>query len=48
MEFENANKGSSNSFSVTKVRRDMKTGEIKGWDEFYELVCMEQEDLSGE
>ena len=26
----------------------MKTGEIKGWDEFYELVSMTQEDMSGE
>ena len=27
----------------------MKTGEIKGWDEFYDLVCMSaQEDMQGE
>ena len=48
MEFEESNKGQQ-EFEVVKVRRDMKTGEIKGWDEFYDLVCMSaQEDMQGE
>ena len=34
MEFESDNK-ERGSFEVVKVRRDMKTGEIKGWEEFY-------------
>lgn len=48
MDFEEANKDSANSFDVVKVRRDMKTGEIQGWQEFYDLVCMSDEDMSGD
>ena len=40
MEFESDNKERA-SFEVVKVRRDMKTGEIKGWEEFYNLVSMD-------
>ena len=40
MEFESDNK-ERGSFEVVKVRRDMKTGEIKGWEEFYNLVSMD-------
>ena len=47
MEFESDNK-ERGSFEVVKVRRDIKTGEIKGWEEFYNLVSMTQEDLQGE
>ena len=47
MEFESDNK-ERGSFEVVKVRRDIKTGEIKGWEEFYNLVSLEQEDLQGE
>ena len=46
MEFESDNKERA-SFEVVKVRRDMKTGEIKGWEEFYNLVSMDQ-NLQGE
>ena len=28
----------SDSFTRTQVKRDVTTGEITGWDEFYELV----------
>lgn len=50
MAFEDANKDSANSFDVVKVRRDMKTGEIQGWSEFYDLVCMsnQEENMSGD
>ena len=47
MEFESDNKERS-SFDVVKVRRDLKTGEIKGWEEFYQLVSMDEKSLSGE
>ena len=40
MEFESDNK-ERGSFEVVKVRRDIKTGEIKGWEEFYNLVSMD-------
>ena len=48
MDFEEENKDSTNEFNVVKVRRDMKTGEIKGWSEFYDLVCMSNDDMSGD
>ena len=32
---------SGTSFSRTAVRRNTETGEIQGWQEFYELVCMD-------
>ena len=35
----------SSSFKKTSVGRNTETGEIQGWQEFYELVCLESPDL---
>ena len=36
---EEENKG-MNQFTKTTVSRNSETGEIQGWQEFYELVCL--------
>lgn len=33
------------SFKKTSVGRNTETGEIQGWQEFYELVCLDSPDL---
>ena len=48
MAFEEENKDSAAGFDVVKVRRDMKTGEITGWAEFYDLVAMSNDDINGD
>ena len=48
MAFEEENKDSSAGFDVVKVRRDMKTGEITGWAEFYDLVAMSSDGEAGD
>ena len=40
--------GQDSSFSRTTVNRNTETGEIQGWQEFYELVCMDGPALSSE
>ena len=35
-------------FQRTAVKRNHETGEIQGWQEFYELVCMDDPSLEGE
>ena len=44
MEFEKeiAETRTVQDFKRVKVSRDLKTGEIVGWKEFYELICMEE------
>ena len=37
-EFGSGSREHSDSFTRTQVKRDQTTGEITGWDEFYELV----------
>ena len=39
------NTGRQNSFTRTAVTRNMDTGEITGWQEFYRLVCMDTPSL---
>ena len=33
------------SFTRTAVRRNTETGEISGWQEFYDLVCMDDPNM---
>ena len=47
-DFDRANDSerSEGSFTRTRVMRDYTTGEIKGWDEFYQLVRLDDPTLS--
>ena len=40
------NREPSQSFTRTRVMRDYSTGEIKGWEEFYDLVRLNEPTLS--
>ena len=44
MAFAEENKDQQEKFSMVKVKRDMKSGEIQGWKEFYELVQMSSDE----
>ena len=44
MAFEEENKDEKEAFSMVKVKRDMKSGEIQGWKEFYDMVQMSSDE----